>query len=153
MLLIRPATMHDAPLLRTLMRELAEFERELDLGVIEEADLARDGFGEKPKFRALIGVRSPLAMPFSSTNIRPGRDRRSIWKIFTCARNFAAKELGRRCWSRWRRENSRAMQWEVLDWNEKAIGPYRFFGAEFRDQRKSVLLTGDALRQLAEKKS
>ena len=48
MLLIRPATVHDVALLRTLIRELAEFERELDLCVIEEADLARDGFGPNP---------------------------------------------------------------------------------------------------------
>src|SRR5260370_27481583 len=54
MLLIRPATMNDATLLRTLIRELAEFERELELCMIEEADLRRDGFGENPKFRALI---------------------------------------------------------------------------------------------------
>jgi hypothetical protein len=54
MLLIRPATVDDAALLRALIRELAEFERELDLRVIEEADLARDGFGANPRFRALI---------------------------------------------------------------------------------------------------
>ena len=36
MLLIRPATVDDVPLLRTLIRELAEFERQLDLCVIEE---------------------------------------------------------------------------------------------------------------------
>ena len=45
MLLIRPATVNDVTLLRTLIRELAEFEHELDLCVIEEADLTRDGFG------------------------------------------------------------------------------------------------------------
>jgi GNAT superfamily N-acetyltransferase len=54
MLSIRPATIDDVALLRTMIRELAEFERELDLCVIEEADLARDGFGADPKFRALI---------------------------------------------------------------------------------------------------
>lgn len=123
--------MHDAPLLRTLMRELAEFERELDLGVIEEADLARDGFGEKPKFRALIGVRSPLAMPFSSTNIRPGRDRHSIWKIFTCARNFAAKELGRRCWSRWREKTAEPCNGKFWIGMRKRSGPTGFSARSF----------------------
>ena len=54
MLSIRPAVIGDAGLLRTLIRELAEFEHELDHCVIEEADLARDGFGSDPKFRALI---------------------------------------------------------------------------------------------------
>jgi hypothetical protein len=55
MLLIRAATVDDVTLLRTLIRELAEFERELERVTIEETDLARDGFGPNPKFRALIG--------------------------------------------------------------------------------------------------
>ncbi len=54
MLLIRPATVHDATLPRTMIRELAEFEHELDLVCITEEDLVRDGFGENPRFRALI---------------------------------------------------------------------------------------------------
>src|SRR5580700_11171654 len=53
-MLIRPASIDDVTLLRTLIRELAEFERELHLCLIEEQDLARDGFGPDPKFRALI---------------------------------------------------------------------------------------------------
>ena len=54
MLHIRPATIHDAAVLRTMIRELAEFERQLELVTIREEDLARDGFGDKPRFRALI---------------------------------------------------------------------------------------------------
>jgi hypothetical protein len=48
MLQIRPGTIHDAALLRTMIRELAEFERQLGLVTIREEDLARDGFGENP---------------------------------------------------------------------------------------------------------
>jgi ribosomal protein S18 acetylase RimI-like enzyme len=48
-------------------------------------------------------------------------------------------------------ENCRAMQWEVLDWNERAVNLYKSLGAEFRDQWRPVLLTDDALRRLAEK--
>jgi GNAT superfamily N-acetyltransferase len=54
MLSIRCATTGDVSLLRTLIRELAEFEHELDHCVIEESGLARDGFGSDSKFRALI---------------------------------------------------------------------------------------------------
>jgi len=54
MLCIRPATIHDAPLLLAMIRELAEFEHELDRVTIREDDPARDGFGESPWFRALI---------------------------------------------------------------------------------------------------
>jgi ribosomal protein S18 acetylase RimI-like enzyme len=51
------------------------------------------------------------------------------------------------------REEKKAMQWEVLDWNQGAIALYRSLGAEFRDQWKSVLLADDNLRRLAERKS
>jgi hypothetical protein len=47
-----------------MIRELAEYERELEWVTIREQDLARDGFGENPRFRSLIadGTDSPRAM-------------------------------------------------------------------------------------------
>src|SRR6266581_9555378 len=42
------------PSLAAMIRELAEFERELDAVTIRAEDLAQDGFGENPRFRALI---------------------------------------------------------------------------------------------------
>src|ERR1700757_842431 len=55
MIKIRPATVDDVGLLRTMIRELAEFEQELHWVTIREEELVRDGFGEHPRFRALIG--------------------------------------------------------------------------------------------------
>jgi len=46
MLSIRPATVHDAALLRAMIRELAEFERQLDLVTISEENLVRDDSGK-----------------------------------------------------------------------------------------------------------
>jgi hypothetical protein len=45
------------------------------------------------------------------------------------------------------------MRWEVLDWNNRAIDLYKALGADFRDPWRSVLLTDDALKRLAEKAS
>ncbi|MGO9088313.1 MAG: GNAT family N-acetyltransferase [Candidatus Sulfotelmatobacter sp.] len=44
MVRIRPATIHDAPLPCTMIREFAEFEHVLDLVTIREDDLARERF-------------------------------------------------------------------------------------------------------------
>ncbi len=52
MLSIRPAIPNDAPLLKSLIHEFAEFER-LDAAITEQ-DLLRDGFGPQPKFRVLL---------------------------------------------------------------------------------------------------
>ena len=48
MLSIRPALAGDVPLLNMLIHELAEFEH-LPVAVTE-ADLLRDGFGDRPNF-------------------------------------------------------------------------------------------------------
>jgi GNAT superfamily N-acetyltransferase len=158
MLLIRSATIHDAPLLRTMIRELAEFERELDLCVIEEADLARDGFGENPKFRAIIaewgGSPAGYAIFFGhySTWIGPELYLEDVF----VRPQFRGKGIGIAMLAEVAhlalKDNFRAMRWEVLEWNENAIALYKSLGAELRGQWKSVFLPEEALRQLAEKK-
>ena len=65
MLLIRPATKNDAALLLAMIRELAEFERLPDLVTMQEEELARDGFGENPRFRALIAEWSGQAAGYA----------------------------------------------------------------------------------------
>jgi GNAT superfamily N-acetyltransferase len=140
-----------------LIRELAEFERELDLCVIEEADLARDGYGSNPKFRALIaewdGQPAGYAVFFGyySTWAGPGLYLEDLFVRLP----FRGKGIGTALLAAVAQialqEDRRAMRWEVLDWNQGAIDLYKSLGAEFRDQWRSVLLKDDALRQLAEK--
>jgi GNAT superfamily N-acetyltransferase len=156
MLLIRPATVDDVLLLRTLVRELAEFERQLDLCVIEEADLLRDGFGADPKFRALIAEWSgqtagyALFFGYYSSWVGAGLYLEDVF----VRPEFRGKGIGMALLSAVARialqENCCAMRWEVLDWNERAIALYKSLGAEFRDEWRPVLLTDDALRRLAE---
>ena len=49
---IRPGTIHDVPLLKAFIEELAAFEREPT--VIPEERLRQCGFGARPKFETLI---------------------------------------------------------------------------------------------------
>ncbi|MFZ0782212.1 MAG: GNAT family N-acetyltransferase [Candidatus Sulfotelmatobacter sp.] len=143
--------------MRTLIRELAEFERELDICVIEEADLARDGFGPNPKFQALIaewdGQPAGYAIFFGyySTWAGPGLYLEDLFVRLP----FRGKGIGMALLAAVAQialqEDRRAMRWEVLDWNQGAIDLYKSLGAEFRDQWRSVLLKDDALRRLAEK--
>lgn len=159
MLSIRPATIDDAALLRTFIRELAEFEREMDFCVIEAADLARDGFGPDPKFRALIaewdGKPAGYAVFFGHYSTWVGRGL-YLEDVFVRSQ-YRGKGIGMALLAAVARialqENCCAMRWEVLDWNEKAIELYKSLGAEFRDEWKQALLTDEALRRLAEKAS
>lgn len=157
MLSVRPATLDDVGLLRSLIRELAEFEHELGRCVIEEADLARDGFGPNPKFRALIaewdGKAAGYAIFFNYYSTWAGA---GVYLEDVFVRlPFRGKGIGTALLAAVAQiasqENSCGMRWEVLDWNERAIDLYKALGAEFPSRWRSVLLTGDALRRLAEK--
>ncbi len=158
MLLIRAATLHDATLLRTLIRELAEFEHELELCMIEEADLRRDGFGENPKFRALIaewdGQPAGYALFFGYYSTWAGRRGLFLEDLFV-RETFRGRGIGKALLASVARiavqENCYGVHWEVLDWNEKAIEFYKSLGAEFRDRWRPVLLADGALRKLTAK--
>ena len=157
MLQIRPATIHDAVLLWTMIRELAEFERQLELVTIREEDLARDGFGENPRFRALIaeweGQPAGYAVFFGYYSTWAGR---GLFLEDLFVRDaFRKRGIGTALLAAVARiavdEHCYGIHWEVLDRNEKAIELYTKMGATFRDQWRPVLLVNEALRRLAEK--
>jgi GNAT superfamily N-acetyltransferase len=140
-----------------MIRELAEFEGWLDYVTIRAEDLARDGFGEHRRFRALIAewdlqpAGYALFFAYYSTWTGPGlfledlfvREpfrRRGIGKALLAA--VARIAVDEHCYG---------IHWEVLGWNEKAIALYQELGATFRDQWRAVLLTDEPLWRLAEK--
>ncbi|HEY6370343.1 MAG TPA: GNAT family N-acetyltransferase [Candidatus Sulfotelmatobacter sp.] len=155
MLRIRPATIHDAALLRTMIRELAEFEHELEVVTIREEDLARDGFGENARFHALIaewdGHPAGYAVFFGYYSTWTGRG--LFLEDLFVREVFRGRGIGRGLLAAVARiaveEQCYGIHWEVLDWNEKAIELYTQMGAIFRDQWRPVLLIGDALLRLA----
>src|ERR1700692_154025 len=156
MLLIRPATINDVPLLRTMIRELAEFERALNLCVMEEADLTRDGFAANPKFRTLIaewdGQSAGYALFFGyySSWTGPGLFLEDLFVREQFRKRGIGKALLASVAGIALQENCYGVHWEVLDENKKAIQMYKTLGAEFRDEWRPVVLTDDALRRLAE---
>lgn len=155
MLDIRPADIHDAALLNTMIRELAAFERELSLVTIREEDLVRDGFGENPRFRALIagwhGQPAGYALFFNYFSTWVGRGL-YLEDLFV-REQFRKLGIGKALLAEVARvavnEGCHGMYWEVLDWNQRAIDLYKALGAEFRDQWRGVALSGEPLQRLA----
>lgn len=154
---IRAATVQDVGLLRSMIRELAEFEHELEWVTIREEDLARDGFGEDPRFRALVaewdGQPAGYALFFGYFSTWTGRG--LFLEDLFVREAYRGRGIGKALLARVARiavhEQCYGIHWEVLRWNEKAIELYKALGAEFRDQWRPVLLTGESLRRLAEK--
>lgn len=155
MLHIRPATVDDVPLLYEMILEFAEFEKLREEVTVTEELLARDGFGEHARFRALIlewdGQMAGYAMYFVhySSFCGPGLFLEDLF----VRDKFRGKGIGRAVMAKVAKisldEGFASLQWEVLDWNQPAIDFYRKLGATFLDDWKVVRLEGDALRELA----
>lgn len=158
MLSIRAATVNDAPLLATMIRELAEYERELRLVVMTENDLVRDGFGDNPRFRALIGEwngqPAGYALFFGFYSTWEGRPGLFLEDLFVRP-DFRFRGIGKALLARVaqiaQQDNCYGLRWEVLDWNKPAITFYESLGVKFLDQWRSVLLCDEGLHLLAEK--
>jgi GNAT superfamily N-acetyltransferase len=152
MLNIRPATRDDAHLLKTLIHELADFERLAHETIITEEDVLRDGFGLHPRFRALIaewnGQAAGYALFFEFYSSFQGRAGLFFEDIFVRP-SFRKHGIGSELLARvakiaWE-EDYFCLRWEVLDWNDTAIGFYKKLGAEFLDEWRAACLIGDAL--------
>ena len=158
MLSIRPAIVNDAGLLAGMIRELAEYERELHQVVVTEADLVRDGFGREPKFRAVIaewnGQAAGYAFFFGFYSTWIGRPGMSLEDLFVRPQ-FRGLGIGKTLLAHVaqlaREEQCFGVRWQVLDWNQAAIDFYKSIGATFLDSWRSVILTDEPLQRLAEK--
>lgn len=158
MLTVRPATREDAPLLKDLIHELADFERLAHETIITEEDVLRDGFGERPKFRALIaewdGQTAGYALFFDFYSSFQGRPGLFLEDIFVRP-DFRKHGIGTQLLAAvakiaWE-EDYFCLRWEVLDWNQPAIDFYGKLGAEFLDEWHAVILIGDPLQAVAQK--
>ena len=156
MLSIRPATVHDAALIATMIREFAAFEHlEHEVSATQEG-LARDGFGPHPKFRSVIaewdGEPVGYAIFFDFYSSFQGRAGLFLDDIFVRPAyrkhgigTALIKHVAGIAW----REKYFCMRWEVLVWNKQAIEFYNNLGAVFLEEWKPSILIGDALEAAA----
>ena len=155
MLNIRPASVDDVGLILQFIRELAEYEREPHAVTATEADLARDGFGTDPKFRALIaewdGKPAGFALYFYNYSTWLGRPGLYLEDVFVRP-EFRGKGIGKTLLLYLARlaikENCGRFQWQVLDWNTPSIKFYESLGAEVMKEWLTMRVEGEALKRL-----
>lgn len=155
MLTICNATIADAALLRRMIWELADFEKEPEQVLTTESDIARDGFGANPQFRALIaqwdGQPAGYAIFFNYYSTWRGAGF-FLEDLFVRA-DFRGRGIGTALLARVARiakqENRVFLKWEVLNWNQPAIEMYKALGADFLDEWRSVFLQEDGLQKLS----
>jgi GNAT superfamily N-acetyltransferase len=156
MLSIRPAEPSDVPLILELIRELAAYEREPTAVIATEADLLRDGFGERPFFHCLIaawdGVPAGFAFYFFNYSTWRGRPGIHLEDLFVRPR-FRGNGIGKALLIKVAQvaveHRCARFQWDVLDWNQPAIDFYHSLGAKFMSEWRIMRVSGDALTALA----
>ena len=156
MLKIRDATSADAALIMSMIRELAEFERQLDQVDATTEDLLREGFGTNPHFHALIAEweaePAAYAVYFLAFSTWTGRPHLFVEDLFV-REHFRRKGIGKSMLRRMaaiaRQHNCYGMRWEVLNWNTPAIEFYRSLAATLQTDWFPVLLQGKAFEVFA----
>lgn len=154
MIAIRKANATDSPLISEMIRELAEFEHELNQVDIAPEDLVRDGFGANPLFHALIaeweGQPAGYALYYFTYSTWAGRPSIFVEDLFV-REQLRGKGIGKALLRHiavvGRDQNCYGMRWEVLNWNLPAIEFYRSLGAKIQDAWLPVLFMGSAFEK------
>ncbi len=156
---IRPATPCDAPLILSLIGDLAEYEREPEAVEATEADLRQhlfgDGLGRGPTAECVIGeldgTPKGFALFFTSFSTWRGKPGLYLEDLFVtpAARgcglgkalflHLAGIAVDRGCGR---------LEWAVLDWNTPAIDFYTSLGAIAMTEWTTYRLTDVQLRTL-----
>jgi GNAT superfamily N-acetyltransferase len=155
MLSTRVATIDDVPLLKKLIHELAEYEREPHAVLITEEKLMQDGFGPEPKFRAIIaeqdGQPAGYAVFFGSYSTWTGPS--LFLEDLFVRKPFRGHGVGRALLCQVadiaQQHGCHTIRLDVLDWNETAIKFYKSLGGEYLQQWRNVVIGEEALNRLS----
>jgi GNAT superfamily N-acetyltransferase len=154
---IRLASAADIPLILSLIRALALYERDPDAVQTTEADLLRDGFGQKPCFECLIaetddGEAAGFALYFYNYSTWRGRQGIHLEDLFVLP-EFRGRGIGKallaRVAARAAEQGCVRLQWDVLEWNQTAIDFYQGLGAQFLDEWRIMRVNDGGIRSLA----
>lgn len=153
---VRAARPADVPLIVSLIRELAEYERAPQEARATDALIHDALFGRPPACEALIGEAdgTPEGFALFFHNFSTWKGRRGLYLEDLFVRPAArGKGLGamllRRVANIALERGCPRMEWAVLDWNTPAIEFYRRLGAAPMDEWTVYRLAGDALTRTA----
>lgn len=155
--MIRTATPADVPVIHTMIRELAEYEKALDEARATEAQLREALFGERPAVFAHMAVDDvtgePVGFALWFLNFSTWRGVHGIYLEDLYVRperrggghgKALLSELARICVER----GYERLEWSVLNWNTPSIAFYEAMGARRQDEWTVCRLTDEALRKL-----
>ena len=154
--LIRPATPADLPLICTLIRDLAEYERLSDEVRFDPETMGKYLFGSHPMAEVLIGevdgVAQAFALFFHNFSTFEGKPGIYLEDLFVRPEARGAG-LGKAMLAHLAHlavdRDCARFEWWVLDWNTPAIGFYQSLGAKPMSDWTVMRIDGEALESLA----
>jgi GNAT superfamily N-acetyltransferase len=153
---IERATERDVPLILSLIKGLAEYEKLAHEVTATEDKLRATLFGPRPAAEVVIAYADEapagFALFFHNYSTFLGQPGIYLEDLYVVPQS-RGRGLGRRLLSHLAQiaveRNCGRLEWSVLDWNEPAIGFYRRLGARLMDEWSIFRVTGDSLRALA----
>ena len=153
---LREAAAEDVPVLLSLIRELAVYEKMADQVTATEENMKVSLFGIRPGAEALLGELDgepvAYAVYFHNYSTFAGRLGLYLEDVYVKP-ELRGKGMGKAILSylaRLAKERGCArFEWSVLDWNEPSIRFYRSLGAVSLDGWTVFRMTGEALDRLA----
>lgn len=158
-IVIRPARGEDVPDIIRLMREFAQYEKLLDSFEITAEKLHSAVFGDRPVAEMLVasGGGSTIGYALFYPLFASFRGQRGVYleDLYVSAdhrgrgvgerllRAIAAAAAERGC---------ERIDFQVLEWNEPAIGFYRKLGARCNDDERHFKFSDTAFRELSSEK-
>jgi len=153
---IERATERDVPLILSLIKALAEYERMSNEVVATEGGLRATLFGPRPSAEVVIGYAGDepagFALFFHNYSTFLGKPGLYLEDLFVVPK-FRGSGFGRALLAHLAalavERGCGRFEWSVLDWNEPAIGFYKKLGAQPMDQWTIFRVAGAALHKLA----
>lgn len=151
-IIIREAQKSDMPAVISLIKELAEFEKEPDEVEIDSSILVNDGFEENSYFKCFIAENNEFIIGAAIIY-----NRYSTWKGRTIhledlivTEKMRANGVGTLLLDKVvnyaKKLNVKRVSWEVINWNKKAIKFYLNKGALIKQDWSIVHLDNNALK-------
>jgi GNAT superfamily N-acetyltransferase len=157
---IRTTTEADVPIILSLIRELADYERAPNAVVTTEAGLREVLFGAKRAAEVLLALEEgePVGFAvyfysFSTWLGRPGLYLEDLFVRPTARGKGYGRALLERLAQIAQERGCGRMEWAVLDWNDPAIQFYKKLGAQPMTEWTVFRLTQEGIAKLAESAS
>ena len=144
----------DAAAIAALIRELAHYERAPEEAVLTREDILEDGFGSNKIFTCYVArlENEVVGIALLYTKYSTWKGRCIFLEDIIVTEKHRNKGIGKALFQRAIRyaaeQNAGRLEWQVLDWNEPAIGFYKNFGAILDPTWINCKFTREQLTQL-----